>query len=200
MRGHGPASRERVAARDDEHQLVLHPGFRSSPGHERRFAVHSQLQLTPRHRALDLPGIADLEAQGDPRIRRMEPPERGRQEVGAGRRAGPDREGARPKPAHLARRLLGGAQQREGLARVWLYHARRRSRPDALPVTLDESDAKMRFESTQVLGDGGLADVAGLGGATHTAMVQDGEEQLEAVYREARLDHRINPIDEINNS
>src|SRR5438034_6378992 len=109
----------------------------------------------------------------------MEPPERGRQEVSAGRRAGADREGARPKPAHLARRLLGGAQQREGLARVWLYHARRRSRPYALPVTLDESDAKVRFEPTQVLGNGGLADVAGPGGAAHAAMVQDGEEQLE---------------------
>src|SRR2546427_6892998 len=29
VRGHGPASRQRVAAWDDEHQLVLHPGFRS---------------------------------------------------------------------------------------------------------------------------------------------------------------------------
>src|SRR5205823_11984238 len=83
---------------------------------------------------------------------------------------------------------------------VWLYHARRRSRPDALPVTLDESDAKVRFESTQVLGDGGLADVASLGGAAHPALVQDGEEQLEAVHREAGLDHRINPIGDINNS
>src|SRR5207237_8445095 len=149
---------------------------------------------------LDAPGIADLEPQGDPGIRRMEPPESGRQEVGAGSRAGADREGARPKPAHLAHRLLGGAQHREGLARVWLYHARRGSRPYALPVTLDESDAKVRFESTQGLGDGGLADVAGLGGATHPTMVQDGEEQLEAVHREAGLDHRINPIGEINNS
>src|SRR5437667_12866091 len=35
-RGHGPAAREPVAARDDEHQLVLHPGFRSQPSHERR--------------------------------------------------------------------------------------------------------------------------------------------------------------------
>src|SRR5438270_9153888 len=130
----------------------------------------------------------------------MEPPERGRQEVGAGSRAGADREGARPKPAHLARRLLGSAQQREGLPRVWLDHARGRSRPDALPVTLDESDAKVRFQSTQVLGDGGLADVAGLGGAAHPAMVQDGEEQLEAVHREAGLDHRINTIGGINNS
>src|SRR2546422_9901809 len=120
-----------------------------------------------------LPGIADLEARGNPGIRGMEPPERGRQEVGAGSRAGADREGARPKPAHLARRLLGGAQQREGLARVWLYHARRRSRPYALPVTLDESDAKARFESTQVLRDGGLAHVAGLGGAGHPAPVQE---------------------------
>src|SRR5207248_5987727 len=77
----------------------------------------------------------------------MEPPQRGRQEVGAGSRAGADREGARPKPAHLARRLLGGAQQREGLARVWLYRARRRSRPYALPVTLDEPDTKVGFES-----------------------------------------------------
>src|SRR5437660_7702762 len=128
-RGHGPAARERVAARDDEHQLVLHPGFRSEPGHEWCFADHSQLQLTHRHRALDLPGIADLESQGDPGIGRMEPPERGRQEVGAGSGAGADREGARSKPTHLARRLLGGAQQREGLARVWLDHARRRSRP-----------------------------------------------------------------------
>src|SRR5207249_3881878 len=121
--------------------------------------------------------------QGPPGIRRMEPPERGRQEVGAGSGASADREGARPKPPHLARRLLSGAQQREGLARVWLYHARRRSRACALPVTLDESDAKVRFESTQVLGDGGLADVAGLGGAAHAAMVQDGEKQLEAVHR-----------------
>src|SRR2546429_6336316 len=102
----------------------------------------------------------------------MEPPERGRQEVGAGSRAGADREGARPKPAHVARRLLGGAQQREGLARVWLYHARRRSRPHALPVTLDESDAKVRFQSTQVLGDGGLADLAGLGGAAPPPQAQ----------------------------
>src|SRR5256712_9328283 len=116
--------------------------------------------MTHRHRALDLPGIADLEPQGDPGIRRMEPPERGRQEVGAGSRAGADREGARPKPAHLACRLLGSAQQREGLPRVWLDHARRRSRPYALPVTLDESDAKGRFESTQVLGACGLAEVA----------------------------------------
>src|SRR5207247_5180843 len=199
-RGHGPTSRQAMAARDDEHQLVLHPGFRSESGHERRFADHSQLQLTHGHRALDLPGIADLEPQGDPGIRRMEPRQRGRQEVGAGSRAGADREGARPKPAHLARRLLGGTQQREGLARVWLYRARRRSRPYALPVTLDESDAKVRFQSTQVLGDGGLADVAGLGGAAHPAMVQDGEEQLEAVHREAGLDHNINPIKEINNS
>src|SRR3989441_12153320 len=130
----------------------------------------------------------------------MEPPERGRQEVSAGRRAGADREGARPKPAPLARRLLGRAQQREGLARVWLYHVRRRSRPYALPVPLDESDAKVRFEPTQVLGDGGLADVAGLGGAAHPAMVQDGEEQLEAGHREAGLDHRRNPIGEIDNS
>src|SRR2546422_10018480 len=91
----------------------------------------------------------------------MEPPERRRQEVGAGSRAGTDREGARPKPAHVARRLLGGAQQREGLPRVWLDHARRRRRPYAPPVTLDESDAKMRFESTQRLGDGWLDDVAG---------------------------------------
>src|SRR5207248_9328761 len=118
----------------------------------------------------------------------MEPPERGRQEIGAGRRAGADREGARPKPEHLARRLLGGAQQREGLAGVWLYHPRRRSRPDPLPVPLDESDAKVRFEPTQVLGDSGLADVAGLGGAAYPAMVQDGEEQLEAVHREAGLE------------
>src|SRR2546428_5091567 len=124
----------------------------------------------------------------------MEPPERGRQEVGAGSRAGADREGARPKPAHLARRLLGRAQQREGLARVWLYHVRRRSRPYALPVPLDESDAKVRFEPTQVLGDGGLADVAGLGGAAPPAMVPDGEEQLEAVHPEARPDPRIKPI------
>src|SRR5438270_2287042 len=130
----------------------------------------------------------------------MEPPERGRQEVGAGSRAGANREGARPKPAHLARRLLGGAQQREGLARVWLCRARRRSRPYTLPVTLDESDAKVRFQSTQVLGDGGLADVAGLGGAAHPAMVQDGEEQLEAVHREAGLNHRLNPIKAIKNS
>src|SRR5207249_3453391 len=121
----------------------------------------------------------------------MEPPERGRQEVGAGSGAGPDREGARPKPTHLARRLLGGAQQREGLARVWLDHARRRSRLYTPSVTLDESDAKVRFESTQMLGDGGLADVAGLGGAAHPAMVQDGEEQLEAVHREAGLVHVI---------
>src|SRR3989442_1121477 len=85
----------------------------------------------------------------------MEPPERGRQEVGAGSRAGADREGARPKPAHVARRLLGSAQQREGLARGWLYHARRGSRPDALPVTPDESDAKVRFECAQGLGGGG---------------------------------------------
>src|SRR6266513_4775603 len=131
---------------------------------------------------------------------RMKPAQDGRKQVGAGRRAGADGEGARPKPAHLARRLLGGAQQREGLARVWLYRARRRSRPDALPVTLDESDAKVRFESPQVLGDGGLADVAGLGGAAHPAMVQDGEEQLEAMHREAGLDHNINPIVDINNS
>jgi hypothetical protein len=96
--------------------------------------------------------------------------------------------------------LLGRAQQREGLARVWLDHARRRSRPYALPVTLDESDAKVRFESTQVLGDGGLADVAGLGGAAHPAVVQHGEEQLEAVHREAGLNHRLNPIKDINNS
>src|SRR5256712_14080639 len=137
--------------------------------------------MTHRHRALDLPGIADLEPQGDPGIRRMEPPERGRQEVGAGSRAGADREGARPKPAHLARRLLGRAQQREGLARVWLYRARRRSRPDALAVTLDQSDAKVRFESTQVLGDGGLADVAGPGGAAPPALGQDREGQPEAV-------------------
>jgi hypothetical protein len=87
--------------------------------------------------------------------------------------------------------LLGGAQQREGLARVWLNHTRRRSRPYALPVTLDESDAKVRFESTQVLGDGRLANVASLGGAAHPTMVQDGEEQLEAVHREAGLDHLI---------
>src|SRR5205823_9681107 len=160
----------------------------------------SQLQLTHRHRALDIPGIADLEPQGDPGIRRMEPAERGRQEVGTGRRAGADREGARPKPAHLARRLLGGAQQREGLARVWLDHARRRSRPYALPVTLDESDAKVRFQSTQMLGDGGMTDVVGLGSAAHPAMVQDGEEQLEAVHREAGLYHRINAICRINNS
>jgi len=65
-------------------------------------------------------------------------------------------------------------------------------------VTLDEPDTKVGFESTQVLGDGGLADVACLGSATHPAMVQDGEEQLEAVHREARLDHRINPIRKIN--
>jgi len=65
--------------------------------------------------------------------------------------------------------LLGGAQQREGLARIWLYHARRRSRLRALPVTLDESDAEVRFQSTQVLGDGRLADVASLGGAAHPA-------------------------------
>src|SRR5881628_1471790 len=76
----------------------------------------------------------------------------------------------------------------------------RRRRPYALPVTLDESDAKVRFQSTQVLGHGGLADVASLGGAAHPAMVQDGEEQLEAVHREARLGHRINPIEKINNS
>src|SRR5207249_10427257 len=130
----------------------------------------------------------------------MEPPERGRQEVGPGSRAGAVREGARAKPARLARRLFGSAQQREGLARVWLDHARRHSRPYALTVTLDESDAKVRFESTQVLGDGGLADVAGLGGATHPAMVQDSEKQLEAVHREPWLDHRINPIGEIDNS
>src|SRR5207248_9304704 len=128
----------------------------------------------------------------------MERPRRGGGKVGAGRRAGADREGARPKPAHLARGLLGGAQQREGLARVWLYRARRRSRPYALPVTLDEPDTKVGFESTQVLGHGGLADVACLGSATHPAMVQDGEEQLEAVHREARLDHMINPIRKIN--
>src|SRR5947199_9617233 len=109
----------------------------------------------------------------------MEPPERGRQEVSAGRRAGADREGARPKPAHLPRRLLGGAQQREGLARVWLYHARRRSRPYALPVTLDESDAKVRFEPTQVRGNGRLPDVAGPGGAPHAAVAQDGEGRLD---------------------
>src|SRR5437879_7048640 len=122
---------------------------------------------------------------------RMKPAQDGRKQVGAGRRAGADGEGARPKPAHLARRLLGGAQQREGLARVWLYRARRRSRPYALPVTLDESDAKVRFQSTQVLGDGGLADVAGLGGAAHPAMVQDGEEQLEAVHRERSEERRV---------
>src|SRR5437764_7733051 len=130
----------------------------------------------------------------------MEPPQRGRQEVGAGSRAGADRERARPKPAHLARRLLGGAQQREGLARVWLYHARRRSRPYALPVPLDESDAKVRFQSTQVLRDGGLADVAGLGGAAHPAVVQHGEEQLEAVQREAGLNYWINHIKSIKHS
>src|SRR5947208_17069713 len=130
----------------------------------------------------------------------MEPPERGWQEVGAGSRAGADRERARPKPAHLARRLLGGAQQREGLARVWLYHVRRRRRPYALPVPLDESDAKVRFEPTQVFRDSGLADVAGLGGVAHPAMVQHGEEQLEAVHREAGLNHRLNPIKEIKNS
>src|SRR3989449_10225717 len=111
----------------------------------------------------------------------MEPPERGRQEVGAGSRAGADREGARPKPAHVARRLLGGAQQREGLARVWLYHARRGSRPDALPVPLDESDAKVRFEATQVLGDGGPAAVAGLGGAAPPPLGQKRAEEAEAV-------------------
>src|SRR2546430_15511245 len=110
----------------------------------------------------------------------MEPPGRGRQEVGAGSGAGADREGARPKPTHLARRLLGGAQQREGLARVWLDHARRRSRPYALPVTLDESDAKVRFQSPQVLGDGGLADVGGLRGAGPPPLVPDGEGKLEA--------------------
>src|SRR5947207_14196084 len=131
---------------------------------------------------------------------RMKPAQDGRKQVGAGRRAGADGEGARPKAAHLARGLLGSAQQREGLPRVWLDHARGRSRPDALPVALDESDAEVRFQSTQVFGDRGLADVARLGGAAHPAMVQDGEEQLEAVHREAGLDHRINPIDEINNS
>src|SRR5437879_9636415 len=130
----------------------------------------------------------------------MELPERGRQEVGAGSRAGADREAARSKPAHLARRLLGGAQQREGLPRAWLDAARRRRRQYAPPVTLDEPEAKVCFESTQVLGDGGLADVAGLGGAAHPAMVQDGEEQLEAVHCKAGLDHRTNPIWHINNS
>src|SRR2546428_11917323 len=142
--------------------------------------------LTHGHRALDLPGIADPEPQGDPGIRRMEPPERGREEVGAGSRAGADRERARPKPAHLARRLLGGAQQCEGLARVWLYHARPRSPPYALPVTLDESDAKVRFESTQVLRDGGLADVAGPGGRGPPATVQNGEGQRHGGAHRAR--------------
>ena len=43
-------------------------------------------------------------------------------------------------------------------------------------MALQQLNAEVRPETLQVFGDGGLADVTGLGRATHAPLVEDGEE------------------------
>jgi hypothetical protein len=48
-------------------------------------------------------------------------------------------------------------------------------------VTFEQPNAEVRPETLQVFGDRWLADVAGLGRPTHAPLVEDGEEQLQAM-------------------
>jgi hypothetical protein len=43
----------------------------------------------------------------------------------------------------------------------------------------------------QVFGDRGLADVAGLGRPTHAPLVEDGEEQFEAMQSHCGFCHKV---------
>ena len=178
MRGHGPASREPMAARDDEHQLVLHPRLRNQPGHERCLADHSQLQLTRRHPALDLAGVADLETQGERGMSCMKPAECGGKEVRAGRRARPDGQSAAAQPPQVSRSPLGAAHQPHRLAGVRFKQAGRGRRSNAPPVAFEQLNAEVGAEALKVFRDRGLADVAGLGRPTHAPLVEDREKQL----------------------
>src|SRR2546426_8190518 len=64
---------------------------------------------------------------------------------------------------------------------------RRPPRSTLFPYTTLFRSAEIRAEALQMLGDGGLADVAGFGGPAHTPLVEDREEQLQTMQRQAGL-------------
>jgi hypothetical protein len=65
-------------------------------------------------------------------------------------------------------------------------------------VAFKQLNAEVPPETLQVFGDRGLADVVGFGGPSHAPLIEDSEEQLQAVQREGRFCHRVIPIYLIN--
>ena len=127
-------------------------------------------------------------------MRSVKSPQHRGQQVGARGRARADRDRPRPQAPQLDRRLPSARDEAERLADERLEETRRGGRPDAASGALEQLHPEERLEAPHVLGDGRLAEVAGLRGAGDAARVQHGEEQLEAMQREAGFGHRLLPM------
>src|SRR5262245_6327752 len=122
---------------------------------------------------------------------RMEPTECSREQVGERRRAGPARQRPAVPAPQVGYGLLGTAQQPDRLPGEGLDQSGSRAWVDASPTAFEQPDPPVRLQSLEMLGDGGLADVAGLRRPAHTPVVENCKEQLQAVQSQTGFCHKV---------
>src|SRR5581483_4062282 len=194
-RSHLPGLRPGMAPAHHQHQLVdetrrqaFFPGREPVPTHDR------EIQLVRADRLFHHPRVGDPESQLDARIPAAEPADESGQYIDARCRAGADQQRAALQAVELPDRLADVGQGREDALGTLLEHAARLGQGDPPSEPVEEPRAELPLELPDVLGEGGLTRVQGLGRAPIPLGPGDGEEYLELTERHGGKSSLIGPV------
>jgi len=167
---HRPSSAPRAARGRDRDELVGVDGRdRQLPGAHGQ-AHDADVQLVLDHGAADLGRVAGHHHQLDIRIAGAEAPQRGRQQIDADGRAGPEAHAARHHAAQLADPLDRQLELAEGAGGVGEEQIARLGGERALADALEHGEAELALELPDLHAHRGLRQVEGLGGAGEAAV------------------------------
>ena len=178
----------RMVRRHDENELVKEPGrdaLFAEP--ERVSSDHPKIQLVPTDLLFDEGGVPNTQAQGHAGILPLERRDHAREHIDPRRGTGPQDEGAALEPAEVGHRLSGARQRREEAMRMLLENTAGFGEGHLPSQPVEETSAQLALHLCHVLGEGRLAQMHGLRGATETPGLGHGQEDFE--LPEGRLRH-----------
>ncbi len=173
-----------MLGRHDEDQLVEKSSCHALLARSKRVtADYSKVHLVPANPFLYEGGVVNAQAQCHPGESLLEYRYDAWEDVDPGRRAGADDQRATLELTEVGYGLAGTRHGREESKGVLLEDSTRFSQGNLPSEAIKETRAQLALHLGHVLGEGGLAQVHGLGGGTEAPRLGHGQEHFKLPKR-----------------
>src|SRR5713101_10137743 len=170
--------------RHDEDQLVEESRRHALLARPKRVPAHDpEVHLVPSNQLLDESGVAKPQAEYDSWVFALESRKDAWEHVDPRRRAGADDQGAALELAKIDHGLAGTGHGREESKGVLLEDPAGFGQGDLPSEAVEQARAQLALHLGHVLGQGGLAQVHGLGGDAKTCRLGHREEYFKLPKR-----------------